>query len=174
MHIMDNREASLASFAIVLMGPAGAGKTTVGERLAQSLGWVFVEGDDLHPPENIAKMRSGVPLTDADRLPWLEAVRRRIEQCLAEQRGVVVACSALRRRYRRHLCTDPSSVRFVYLKGAYALLRDRLADRRGHFLPKSLLESQLRILEEPTDVLVVDASLPPDVIAADIRAAFNL
>lgn len=160
-----------APAVVVVMGSAGAGKTTVGERLAAALGWEFLEGDALHPAHNIEKMRRGTPLNDADRAPWLERLRRYIERCLAENRRAVIACSALRRAYRERLRADPRRVRFVYLKGDYGLLHARLLRRRRHYMKAGMLSSQLTELEEPAHALVVDASLPPEEIVAHIRAA---
>lgn len=159
---------------IVLMGPSGVGKTTVGKRLAADLGWGFLDGDDLHPAENVEKMRRGMPLTDADRTPWLAQLRRHIERRLLSNRGAVIASSALRRRYRKRLRVDPHRVRFVYLKGTYPLLHRRLATRGGHFMQPSLLVSQLATLEEPDDALIIDAALPVDTIVARIRAALGV
>lgn len=159
---------------IVLMGSSGAGKTTVGKRLAAALGWAFLEGDDLHPPDNIDKMRRGIPLSDADRAPWLERLRRRIARYLATGQSAVVACSALRRAYRERLSVDPRAVRFVYLKGEYPLLHARLHARTGHFMKPSMLRSQLETLEDPANALVIDAALPADAIVASIRAALGV
>lgn len=159
---------------LVIMGAAGAGKTTIGQRLAAELGWEFLDGDDLHPSGNIAKMRRGEPLTDADRAPWLARLRAYIERRLAQRRGSVVACSALRRRHREPLRLDPSQVRFVYLRAAYPLLRRRLHTRTGHFLPATLLESQFATLEEPREALTIEAALPVDEIVARIRAGLRV
>lgn len=159
---------------IVLMGVTGAGKTTVGQRLADALGWPFLEGDELHPPGNIDKMRRGIPLTDADRAPWLERLRARIERYLAHDQPAVVASSALREAYRERLRADPGAVRFVYLKGDPALLRHRLETRPGHFMKPPLLGTQLALLEEPADALVIDAALPVEEIVPRIRAAFGV
>ncbi len=133
----------------VIMGVAGAGKTTVGERLAERLGWEFIEGDRLHPPENVAKMQSGHPLTDADRVPWLAAIGQAIDAWQAEGVCGVVTCSALKRDYRRRIIGDRAGVRLVYLEGSRELIAERLAARRGHFMPASLLDSQFAALEPP-------------------------
>ncbi len=164
------------------MGPAGSGKTTVGRRLAESLGWPFHEGDAFHPPENVALMRAGVPLGDAERAPWLAALADVIARTLAAGRGAVLACSALRRDYRRRLVppgTAEGAVRFVYLRADAALLEARLARRTGHYFAPSLLASQLATLEEPgaegaepAPVLTLDAAADPDALVARIRAAF--
>lgn len=158
------------------MGPAGAGKTTVGTLLADSLGWEFLDADDFHSAANIDKMRRGVPLTDADRAPWLEAIRVRLGQALANRTNVVLACSALTERYRQALTPSDAArtLRFVYLHADEAVLRERLAHREGHYAGPALLQSQLETLEEPVDALWVDASCPPEQIVARIRETLGL
>jgi carbohydrate kinase (thermoresistant glucokinase family) len=133
----------------VLMGVSGPGKTTIGRQLATRLGWRFAEGDALHPPENLAKMRSGEPLTDADRAPWLAAVGRVIDDWRARREPGVITCSALKRAYRRQIIGDRPNVRLIYLEGPRALIAQQLAERRGHFMPASLLDSQFATLEPP-------------------------
>lgn len=166
-------EHECTNVVIVLMGIAGAGKTTVGARLAGALGWPFVDGDALHPPRNIDKMRRGLPLTDADREPWLARVRERIEDYVRAAQPAVIACSALRHAYRERLRVDPA-VRFVYLKGDYALLHHRLRQRSGHFLEAPLLESQFAALEQPGDAITVDAALPVTDIVRHVRTALGV
>lgn len=142
------------------MGVAGSGKSTVGRALAQTLGWPFQEGDDLHPPENVARMRAGVPLTDADRVPWLEAIGAWIDGQAAVRAPGVVTCSALKSRYRAVLTGGRPQVRIVYLRGSAGLIAGRIAGRPGHFMPASLLDSQFATLEEPAaweHVLTVEA-----------------
>ena len=133
----------------VVMGVAGAGKTTIGERLADRLDWEFIEGDRLHPPENVAKMQTGHPLTDADRAPWLGAIAQAIDAWQARSAPGVITCSALKRDYRRRIIGDRSGVRLVYFDGSRELIAERLAARRGHFMPASLLGSQFAALEPP-------------------------
>jgi gluconokinase len=154
---------------IVLMGVSGSGKTTVGKLLAQALGAEFAEGDDYHPPENVERMRRGIPLDDADRWPWLETLSKEIERWLAAGQTVVLACSALKQSYRDVLAKGRPGVRFVYLEGDEALLRSRLERRRGHYMPASLLESQIAALEPPADAITVDVGGTPEAIAAEIR-----
>jgi gluconokinase len=156
---------------VVLMGVSGSGKTEIGTRLAEELGGTFVEGDDYHPPANVAKMRSGVPLDDADRQPWLETLSREIGAWLDAGKTVVLACSALKQRYRDILKAGRPGVRFVHLKGDEALIRKRLDKRRGHYMPASLLESQFAALEEAGDAITVGIDAPPDAIVAEIRQA---
>ena len=156
---------------IVLMGVSGTGKTEVGTRLAKALGAEFIEGDDYHPPANVAKMRSGVPLDDTDRQPWLETLSREIAAWLDAGEPVVLACSALKQRYRDILKAGRPGVRFVYLKGDAALIRSRIEGRRGHYMPASLLKSQLAALEEPTDAITVGIEGSPDAIVAEIEKA---
>ena len=154
---------------IILMGVSGSGKTTIGERLAQALGWPFYDGDQFHPPANVAKMQQGMPLTDEDRWPWLHALRAHIETCLHQDVSAVLACSALKQAYREHLIIDEAEVKLVYLKGDYDLIHERLAQRRGHFMPPGLLASQFASLEEPERGVVVDIVHPPETIVALIR-----
>jgi carbohydrate kinase (thermoresistant glucokinase family) len=154
---------------VVLMGVTGSGKTTVGRLLAADLGWTFVEGDDFHPAANVEKMHRGEPLDDADRVPWLRALRKRIDELVAAGRPAVVACSALKQAYRVVLAGDRPEVAFVYLKAPRGSIDERLRHRVGHFMPPALLASQLDTLEEPEGSLIVDATPPPAAIVAAIR-----
>jgi len=156
------------------MGVAGAGKSTVGARLAAALGWTFYDGDDLHPAANVRKMASGRPLDDADRRPWLERIAGVIARHARRGEPAVIACSALKRAYRDLLAAAAPGVRLVYLKGSRELLAERLRRRRGHFLPPRLLESQFAALEEPDDALVVDVSAPPAALVAAIVRELGL
>ena len=133
----------------VVMGITGSGKSTVGATLAHTLGLDFVEGDDYHPLENVRRMASGIPLTDDDRASWLRALATRIREAKDAGTGLVMTCSALKRSYRDVLRAAAPDLRFVFLKGSRALIAERLAGRRGHFMPASLLDSQLATLEEP-------------------------
>jgi len=159
---------------LLVMGVSGAGKTTVGRLLAASLGWEFVDADAFHPPQNREKMGRGIPLDEADRAPWLAALAAAIDGWLAERRPVVLACSALRRSYRRILLRDPGEMKVIYLEGDPALLRARLEQRAGHFAGSALLESQLETLEEPDDALTVDVAAPPEALVQAIRAGLGL
>jgi carbohydrate kinase (thermoresistant glucokinase family) len=160
--------------AVIVMGVSGSGKTTVGRGLAAALGWEFVEGDDLHPAANVAKMASGVALSDSDRAPWLAAVRADIESRATPGARVVAACSALREAYRLALAPDPSGVRFVHLAGDYDLFRGRMAGRSGHFMKESLLRSQFETLEAPPYALALDAAQAPDVLVKRIQEVLAL
>lgn len=162
---------------IVVMGVTGAGKTTVGRALAERFGLDFVDGDDLHPEANVAKMASGRPLDDADRAPWLARIAAWIEARRREGRGAVVACSALRRRYRDVLRADGKDVTFLLLHGESALLAERMAARQGHFMPPGLLDSQLATLELPEadePVVVVGIAAPVDAIVAEAADRLGL
>ena len=153
------------------MGVSGSGKTTVGKALAQKLGWRFVEGDELHPAANVAKMKSGVPLTDADRWPWLDAIVAEMRRIDAAGENGVIACSALKAAYRDRLAQG-GDVRLVYLKGDPATIEPRVAHRR-HFMPASLLPSQFATLEEPQDAIVVDIREPVEAQVATIARALG-
>lgn len=156
------------------MGVSGSGKTTVGTLLAQTLGWQFADGDDFHPQSNIDKMSHGIPLTDEDRQPWLDALRAAICNWLSDQRRVVVACSALKHEYRDVLRVDSDRVQFVYLKASFDELERRLKKRKHHFMKSDLLTSQLSTLEEPEHALEVDADKTPPKIVAEVIAALGL
>lgn len=155
------------------MGVSGAGKTTVGQLLASELGWDFVDADDYHPPENVEKMRNGIPLTDADRAPWLETLRTLIAGWIAARKNTVLACSALKQSYRDRLQVSPE-VQVVYLKGTPQVLQQRLHARRGHFMTERMLDSQLAALEAPEDAIAVDADRSPAEIVTEIRSRLAL
>jgi gluconokinase len=157
----------------VIMGVSGSGKTTVGKALARKLGWAFQEGDDLHPAANIAKMKSGIPLTDDDRAPWLTKIEAWISGELRQGRSGVIACSALKRAYRDQIVTGRPNVRLVFLKGSQDLIATRLAHRRGHFMPPALLASQFAALEAPAEgehAIIVDIDQPLEGLVAKIAA----
>jgi carbohydrate kinase (thermoresistant glucokinase family) len=159
--------------AIVVMGVSGAGKTTIGTLLAARLGRVFLEGDSFHPAANVTKMRSGVPLDDTDRMPWLEAIAAAIDSARREGKAVVVTCSALKRSYRAVLAGGHDDVLFVYLRGEKSLVAERLAGRAGHFMPPALLDSQFAALQEPQPgeaSHVIDIADTPDKIVDAIVA----
>lgn len=156
------------------MGVSGAGKTTVGRLLAQRLGWDFHDGDDFHPPANVAKMRSGTPLNDDDRRPWLLAIQQHMRASEAAGKSEVIACSALKDVYRQLLLVEEPWVRFVHLQGSSELLARRLNSRQGHFMPATLLESQLATLEAPTEALRVDVAPPPTEIVSQIVERLGL
>jgi gluconokinase len=151
--------------AVVVMGVSGCGKTSVGRALAQRLGARFVDGDDFHPPANVEKMRAGVPLDDVDRAPWLARLNAVLRHATARDEPVVLACSALRQRYRDALADRLPGVRFVHLSGSPELIAARLAQRRHRYMPASLLASQFAALEPPSDAVVVDVGGGVEAIA---------
>lgn len=153
---------------VVMMGVAGAGKTYVGRALAQELRWPFFDADDFHSPENVAKMRSGVPLDESDRAAWLDELSGMIENLSARGEHAVIACSGLRADYRRRLDRAGDKVVFVYLKGTFELIEERLKARANHFFGHELLRSQFDALEEPEDAIVVDAGKAVDAITRDL------
>src|SRR5204862_6970199 len=163
-----------SAHSAVIMGVSGSGKPTIGRVLARRLGWLFLEGDALHPPENIAKMKAGHPLDDEDRAPWLAAVAARIDQWRDDGKCGVVACSALKRRYRDIIIGGRADVRLIYLEGSRALIGERLAQRRDHFMPASLLDSQFAAVEPPdpeADAIMVSVDAPVDTVLAQLAAA---
>jgi carbohydrate kinase (thermoresistant glucokinase family) len=161
----------MAPIVIVVMGVSGCGKTTVAERLARRLGWHFAEADEFHSPSNVAKMKSGVPLTDDDRAPWLAAIADYIDAARASDTPTVVTCSALKRRYRDVIVGSRADVALVYLKGDYDTIAERMAARTHHYMPVSLLRSQFDALEEPCGderALTLSIAQPPDRLVEEI------
>ena len=156
--------------AIIVMGVSGSGKSTIGALLAERLGWPFADADGFHPPENVAKMAAGIPLTDADRWPWLDAIAAHIGAARQAGQPVVVACSALRRAYRERLRAGHGDLVFLHLSGAPEVIAARQAARQGHFMPPSLMASQFATLEdtvaEPDAVTVSVKASPDEVVEA--------
>lgn len=162
--------------ALIVMGVSGSGKSTVGSALARALSWDFRDGDAFHPPANVEKMRAGVPLTDADRWPWLEAIASHVRDLEARGGHVVIACSALKRAYRDRLRASGAHLAFVHLEGSFDLIASRLSARQGHFMPASLLESQFATLEPPAPdeaAIRVAIDAAPAAIVAAILAALD-
>ena len=158
------------------MGVSGCGKTTVASGVAKRLGWDFVEADTLHSAANVAKMGAGIPLTDEDRWPWLDAIAARIETARRTRKPCVVACSALKRRYRERLSGGHGDVRFAYLEGSFDTIAARLAQRTGHYMPLSLLESQFESLEVPgadENPIVLSAERPAEALVDEVVATFS-
>lgn len=158
---------------IVLMGVTGAGKTTIGRLLAEGRGWTFYDADDFHPQANVEKMRRGEPLTDEDRVAWLDSLEVLIREKLRDESNIVLACSALKASYRSRLLID-ARARLVYLKSTRSLIEARLAERRGHYMNPSLIESQFATLEEPEHAIVLDAAASPEDVVAEIREKLRI
>jgi gluconokinase len=158
---------------VVVMGVSGSGKSTIGKLLAASLKWEFSDADNFHSLANIEKMSQGIPLNDADRMPWLEKLQSVIAQWLLADKNVVLACSALKLSYRQMLWQNAEQMRLVYIKGSFELLLKRLQQRQNHFMTLHLLESQFDTLEEPKNALTVDASQPESVIVQQIIASLD-
>ncbi|MGW5958134.1 gluconokinase [Methylorubrum thiocyanatum] len=168
---------AVAPTVLVVMGVSGSGKSTVAALLAERLGWTFADGDDFHTQESIARMRDGHPLDDAARQPWLGRIRAWIDARLAAGENAVVACSALKRAYRRTLTGDSGHVRIVFLEGSRAVIQDRVQARHGHFMPASLLDSQFAALEPPgpeEDPITVGIEDGPDAIVAAVAARLDI
>lgn len=161
-------EWQLGNVRFLIMGVAGTGKTTVGRKLAETLGGTFLDADDFHPPENVAKMRAGLPLDDVDRVPWLDALAEALKS--PAKSPVVLACSALKEIYRERLLAAAPDLILVFLDGDPALIRQRMEERADHFMPPTLLESQLQTLEAPENALCLDIAEPVDVLVARILA----
>jgi len=160
---------------VIIMGAAVAGKSTIGAALAAALDWPFIDADDFHTGANIERMRQGIGLTDEERLPWLTRVRQAMLDAIAKGQPAVVACSALKRRYRQILTAGVTDARFVHLQADERLLRDRLRSRRGHFAGPALASTQLHDLEMPEfEAVIVDASMPLQVLVGEIRRALKL
>jgi carbohydrate kinase (thermoresistant glucokinase family) len=175
--MLEPMPAASSPAAIVIMGVSGSGKTEIGRRLAERLGWAFRDADEFHPAENIAKMRAGVPLVDADREPWLAALAAVLDRAVAKGPPLVLACSALKRGHRTRLGLARTSIRLVHLDGPPEVIRKRIEQRAGHFMPATLLDSQLAALERPgpdENAIVVDVSPGPDAIVQAIAAALGL
>jgi len=158
----------------ILMGVSGCGKSSVGEALAKELGWDFYDADDFHPPENVAKMASGTPLNDSDRAPWLATLHDLISSSLEADRPGVLACSALKERYRQQLLAGNQDAQIVYLKGSYDLIWSRMEKRKDHYMKPHMLQSQFDALEEPTDAITVDISTSVDEIVQEILSSMSL
>ncbi|OUL32159.1 gluconate kinase [Nostoc sp. 106C] len=156
------------------MGVSGSGKTTVGKLLADSLGWGFSDADAFHSPENVEKMRQGIPLSEADRKPWLQDLQTAIKHWLQENKNVVLACSALKDSYRQFLVVDSNRVKLVYLKGSYQLIQKRLQERQNHYMSDQLLTSQFETLEEPLETIYIDIAEPPQAIVQNIRTILGI
>jgi gluconokinase len=168
------RDGYADQVVVILMGVAGSGKTTIGSALAKATGWRFIDADDFHSAAAVAKMHAGVPLTDEDRAAWLAVLHDRIARALDRREHAVLACSALKSRYRQTLQGSLRGVRFVYLAADAETLARRLAERSHHFAGPSLLASQLTALEAPTDALALDATRPPEQIVEAIRREFGI
>jgi gluconokinase len=164
------------SMVIVLMGVCGCGKTTIGKELSARLSWSFMDADDYHPVENVAKMRRGEPLTDTDRWPWLQTLSEAMKNSLEQQESAVVTCSALKQSYRDVLVEGGRHIYFVHLSGSQELIADRLSMRQHRYMPASLLASQIATLEQPTDAqaLQIDVSHLPSTIVGTILTYYGL
>jgi len=153
---------------IIVMGVSGSGKTSVGKALVQQLKWDFYDADDFHPSENVAKMEKGIPLNDSDRAPWLASLHDLISSTLKADRHGILACSALKERYRQQLLDGNPDVQLVYLKGTYDLIWSRMSERTDHFMKSQMLQSQFETLEEPTNAWTFDISQPVNDIVQEI------
>jgi len=169
--LIEYQLTSMANITIrfyIVMGVSGSGKSSVGKVLADQLRWIFYDADDFHPPENVAKMAAGIPLDDSDRTPWLAALHNLISSSLKENQPGVLACSALKERYRQQLTNGNEDVQIIYLKGDYDLISSRMAERTDHYMKPHMLKSQFDALEEPTNALVINVSMSVDEIVKGI------
>lgn len=159
---------------LIVMGVSGCGKSTIGRLLAERLGWPFYDGDDFHPSVNIAKMSQGIPLDDVDRAGWLDTLTALIRENLQAGRSGVLACSALKQRYRDQLNVDPAQVKFIYLKGSYALIKARMQSRPGHYMKPGMLDSQFATLEEPRDTITVEIDRAVEEVVDEVMRRLRL
>ncbi len=158
---------------VIIMGVAGSGKTTIGKLLSEKTGWPFYDADSFHPQQNIDKMKAGVPLTDEDRKPWLATMNEFASKKIKNS-SIILACSALKEIYRLHLCKGiETNSYFVFLKGSYEIILQRMKQREGHYMPSSLLQSQFEALEEPAAAIAIDIALPPQAIVEKIINAIT-
>jgi len=164
----DNKNSECVFTGFIVMGVSGSGKSTIARRLAEEMDWDFLDADDFHPPANIVKMKSGNPLSDSDRDPWLSALNEMLISTLGAGRHPVLACSALKESYRTKLRRGTNGLQIVYLRGSYDLIRSRISKREGHYMKPEMLRSQFDALEEPVHALVMDILLTPDEIAEKI------
>ena len=159
---------------ILVMGVSGSGKTTVGRLLAEELGWPFYDGDDFHPEENVRKMASGIPLDDADRIPWLQKLNLLMRETDRRNTSAVIACSALKKSYRTILSDGVADLKMAYLKGDYQSIENRMLQRQGHYMKAGMLKSQFDALEESADLLTLNIEKDPVTIVAEIRAGLEV
>ena len=150
------------------MGVSGSGKSTIGKLLSDRTGWTFYDADDFHPPANINKMNRGIPLTDSDRQPWLEKLKQLITNTLKNNQQGILACSALKSDYRQILTSNNPEVIFIYLRGDYDCIKNRVQQRQGHFMQADLLRNQFDTMEEPEDAIAIDIALEPEDIVKEI------
>lgn len=172
-----SERASVVPCALVLMGVSGSGKSTIADKLAERTGWKYEDGDRFHPPSNVAKMSAGHPLTNEDRWPWLQAIAAEIDRACGAGEHVVIACSALKRAYRDVLVHGRDDVRIIYLEGTQALIADRLAHRKHHFMPPDLLDSQFKALQPPEaseNAVTVSIDAPVEAIVDEIVRQLKL
>ena len=158
---------------IIVMGVSGCGKSSVGKLLAEKLGWDFYDADDFHPSINVKKMADGIPLDDSDRAPWLALLHELISSSLKQNQPGVLACSALKERYRQQLMEGNENIQLVYLKGSYELIWSRMSTRREHYMQPEMLQSQFDALEEPVNALTMDISGPVDDISSKVLEQVN-
>jgi gluconokinase len=159
---------------VLVMGVSGVGKTTIGQALAEELGWRFLDADDYHPPQNVAKMAAGVPLDDEDRRPWLAKMNGELLKTQSEGGSAVLACSALKESYREQLTRGVKDLEVVYLRGGLELIRERMNGRRHRFMPATLLESQFAVLEPPLRAIEVDVATPVESAISRIKKQLRL
>jgi len=154
---------------VLVMGVSGSGKTTIGEALARELGWKYLDADDYHSPENVAKMAAGVPLEDSDRWPWLEKINEELLKIQKQGKSAVIGCSALKHAYRERLARGLRDFEIVYLRGDFELIQSRIAARKHRFMPAALLQSQFDALEPPAHAIEVDVSAPVESSLSEIK-----